>query len=122
VGETVLALGTGGVSIFAMQFAKAAGARVIATSSSDAKLEKARAIGATDTINYKIHPDWEFEVKRLTDGRGVDHVIEIGGPGTLERSIVSARPGGVISLIGVLADGSTIDLRPIIGGAASRAA
>ena len=86
-GQSVLILGTGGVSVFALQFAHAAGARVIATSSSDAKLERARALGASDGINYKTHPDWQDEVKRLTGGRGVDHVVEVGGPGTLARSL-----------------------------------
>jgi NADPH:quinone reductase-like Zn-dependent oxidoreductase len=102
-GQTVLALGTGGVSIFAAQFANVAGARVIVTSSSDEKLEVARRLGASETINYAQHPDWDKEVMRLTEGRGVDHVIEVGGKGTIERSVASVRPGGVISLIGVLA-------------------
>ena len=114
-GETVLTLGTGGVSIFAIQFARAAGARVIATSSSDAKLERARALGAHATINYRAHPDWEREVARLTDGAGVDHVVEIGGTGTLPRSIASTRAGGHIGLIGLLAQGEPIDPLAILG-------
>ncbi|WP_232628290.1 zinc-dependent alcohol dehydrogenase family protein [Methylobacterium sp. Leaf118] len=114
-GETVLTLGTGGVSIFAIQFARAAGARVIATSSSDAKLEKARALGAHDTINYRTHPDWEREVRRLTDGVGVDHVVEVGGTGTLPRSIAATRAGGQIGLIGLLAQGEAIDPLAILG-------
>jgi NADPH:quinone reductase-like Zn-dependent oxidoreductase len=114
-GETVLALGTGGVSVFAIQFAKAAGARVIATSSSDAKLEKAKALGAHETINYTTHPDWEREVRRLTGGAGVDHVVEVGGTGTLPRSIASTKAGGHIGLIGLLAEGEAIDPLAILG-------
>jgi NADPH:quinone reductase-like Zn-dependent oxidoreductase len=101
-GETVLALGTGGVSLFALQIAKLHGARVILTSSSDAKLERARALGADDTINYVSHPDWEKRVLELTGGRGVDHVVEVGGAGTLEKSCLAARHGGSVWLIGVL--------------------
>ena len=101
-GETVLIIGTGGVSIFALQFARLAGARVIALSSSDAKLERARKLGADAGINYRSTPDWETEVLRLTQGRGVDHVIEVGGAGTLGRSIAAAAAGGRIQLIGVL--------------------
>lgn len=104
-GDSVLLLGTGGVSIFALQFARAAGARVIQTSSSDDKLERARALGAADTINYRQHPEWQDEVQRLTDGRGVDHVVEVGGAGTLPRSLASARMGGAVNLIGVLTGG-----------------
>lgn len=112
-GGTVLVLGTGGVSIFALQFAHAAGARVIATSSSDAKLERARALGASETINYKRQPDWEKEVLRLTGGRGVDHVIEVGGAGTLARSVACTRFGGSVDLIGVLTGGQ-IDPAPVM--------
>lgn len=101
-GDTVLVLGTGGVSIFALQFAKLMGATVIATSSSDEKLERVRALGADHTINYKAEPEWGAAVKRLTDGRGVDHVVEVGGPGTLPQSIIAVRIGGHISLIGTL--------------------
>lgn len=118
-GETVLTLGTGGVSIFAIQLAHAAGARVIATSSSDEKLEKARALGADETINYRTHPDWEKEVRRLTGGAGVDHVVEIGGTGTLPRSIAATRPGGHVGLIGLLAQGEPIDPLAILGGSCS---
>jgi NADPH:quinone reductase-like Zn-dependent oxidoreductase len=102
LGDSVLTLGTGGVSLFALQFAKAAGARVIATSSSDEKLEKLRRLGADDVINYKAVPQWGQKVKDLTDGRGVDHVVEVGGPGTLTQSIAACRTGGHIALIGVL--------------------
>jgi NADPH:quinone reductase-like Zn-dependent oxidoreductase len=113
-GQTVLTLGTGGVSVFAIQFAHAAGAKVLTTSSSDDKLAKVRAIGASETINYNTYPEWDGEVRRLTHGRGVDHVIEIGGAGTLPRSIASARPGSVINLIGMLAGGTQIDPKTIL--------
>jgi len=102
-GDTVLALGTGGVSIFALQMAKAMGATVIVTSSSDEKLGRARALGADHTINYTTTPDWGAAVKDWTGGRGVDHVIEVGGAGTLPQSIAAVAIGGHISLIGVLA-------------------
>lgn len=102
-GDTVLALGTGGVSIFALQLAKAMGATVIVTSSSDDKLKRARALGADHTINYTTTPDWGAAVKDWTGGRGVDHVIEVGGAGTLPQSIAAVAIGGHISLIGVLA-------------------
>ncbi|AOL19064.1 NAD(P)-dependent alcohol dehydrogenase [Xanthomonas citri pv. malvacearum] len=101
-GDSVLVLGTGGVSIFALQLAKATGARVIATSSSDEKLEKVRALGADHVINYRQHPEWSAQVLDITEGRGVDHVVEVGGPGTLTQSIRAARVGGHIALIGVL--------------------
>jgi NADPH:quinone reductase-like Zn-dependent oxidoreductase len=101
-GDTVLILGTGGVSLFALQFAKAAGARVIATSSSEEKLEKLKRLGADNVINYKAVPDWGQKAKDLTDGRGVDHVIEVGGPATLSQSITACRTGGHIALIGLL--------------------
>lgn len=102
-GDTVLLLGTGGVSIFGLQFAKAFGARVIITSSNNEKLAKARELGADETINYKTHPDWQVEARKLTQGRGVDIVLEVGGSGTLERSIQSVRVGGTVSLIGLMA-------------------
>ncbi|GHC23272.1 zinc-dependent alcohol dehydrogenase family protein [Aidingimonas halophila] len=101
-GDTVLVLGTGGVSIFALQFARMMNARVIATSSSDEKLERLREMGAEHTINYRTDPEWGKTVKSLTGGRGVDHVIEVGGPGTLPQSIDAVCIGGHISLIGVL--------------------
>ena len=99
-GDSVLLLGTGGVSIWALQLAKAAGLRAIITSSSDEKLQRARGIGAVATINYKTTPEWQDEVLRLTEGRGVDLVLEVGGQGTLSRSIASARMGGTIAIIG----------------------
>lgn len=102
-GDTVLVLGTGGVSIFALQFAIAMGATVIATSSSDEKLMRVRAMGASHTINYKTTPEWGAAVLEITGGRGVDHVVEVGGAGTLTQSITACRIGGHISLIGVLA-------------------
>jgi NADPH:quinone reductase-like Zn-dependent oxidoreductase len=101
-GDTVLVLGTGGVSVFALQIAKAIGATVVATSSSDEKLERVRALGADYTINYRQHEDWGTRVRDWTGGRGVDHIIEVGGPGTLPQSIAAIRIGGHISLIGVL--------------------
>jgi NADPH:quinone reductase-like Zn-dependent oxidoreductase len=101
-GDTVLVLGTGGVSIFALQFARAAGAEVIATTSSDAKAERLKSLGAAAVINYRTHPEWHEEVLRLTGGRGVDCVVEVGGSGTLDRSFKSLARGGKVALIGVL--------------------
>jgi NADPH:quinone reductase-like Zn-dependent oxidoreductase len=101
-GETVVALGTGGVSILTLQIAKMAGARVIITSSSDAKLERARELGADHLINYKRQPDWEKEVLDLTDGQGAEHVIDTGGIGTLPHSYQAVGPGGTVSVIGVM--------------------
>jgi len=102
-GQTVLVQGTGGVSVFALQFAKAAGARVIATSSSDAKLERMKALGADELINYKETPAWGMKALELTGGAGVDCVVEIGGAGTLDQSMMATRVGGHVALIGVLA-------------------
>ncbi len=102
-GSTVLVQGSGGVSVFALQFAKAAGARVIATSSSDAKLERLKALGADELINYKEVPAWGARALELTGGRGVDTVVEIGGAGTLDQSMMATRVGGHVALIGVLA-------------------
>ncbi|MFP4137267.1 MAG: zinc-dependent alcohol dehydrogenase family protein [Halomonas sp.] len=101
-GDTVLVLGTGGVSIFALQFARLMGARVIATSSSNEKLARLRELGAEQVINYREDPEWGRTVKALTGGEGVDHVVEVGGPGTLPQSIEAVRIGGHIALIGVL--------------------
>lgn len=101
-GDTVLTLGTGGVSIFALQIAKQFGARVIATSSSDEKLERAIELGADETINYRARENWDKAVLELTDGIGVDHVVEVGGTGTLTRSVKAVRVGGHIALIGAL--------------------
>lgn len=102
-GETVLVQGTGGVSIYGLQIAKAYGCTVIATSSSDAKLERLKALGADHLINYKSEPAWGAAAAKLTGGRGVDHILEIGGSGTLPESINATRNGGHIALIGVLA-------------------
>ncbi|MEO8558208.1 MAG: NAD(P)-dependent alcohol dehydrogenase [Rhodospirillales bacterium] len=99
-GEFVLVQGTGGVSLFALQFAKMAGAQVIITSSSDEKLEKAKKLGADFLINYRSQPDWDKQVNKITEGRGVDHVMEVGGALTLEKSIRSTKLGGQIALIG----------------------
>jgi NADPH:quinone reductase-like Zn-dependent oxidoreductase len=101
-GDTVLVQGTGGVSIFALQLAKAAGANVIATSSSDEKLERVKALGADHVINYKQVEAWGPKALEITGGRGVDCVVEVGGPGTLDQSMLAARIGGHIALIGVL--------------------
>lgn len=107
-GQTVLLLGTGGVSIFALQFATLIGARAIITSSSDEKLERARALGAWQTVNYRQRPDWEQAVLDATDGQGVDLTVETGGGGTLARSVACTRIAGTIGLIGVLS-GGTLD-------------
>jgi NADPH:quinone reductase-like Zn-dependent oxidoreductase len=101
-GETVLVQGTGGVSIFALQFAKMAGATVIATSSSAEKLAKLEALGADHLIDYRKNPNWGEIARGFTDGRGADHVIDVGGPATLEQSMIAARIGGHVALIGIL--------------------
>ncbi|HKA18855.1 MAG TPA: NAD(P)-dependent alcohol dehydrogenase [Blastocatellia bacterium] len=106
-GETVLLQGTGGVSIFALQFAKLSGARVIITSSSDEKLERAKALGADLGINYSTTPDWDKQAKRLTGGTGVDHIIEVGGAGTFANSLRAIKIGGHIALIGNLSGNAT---------------
>jgi NADPH:quinone reductase-like Zn-dependent oxidoreductase len=110
-GDRLLIQGTGGVSLFALQFAKMHGARVIATSSSDAKLARALALGASDGINYKTTPDWEDKARALT-GEGVDHIVEVGGAGTLGKSLRAVRTGGLISLIGVLT-GAANQVNPV---------
>jgi NADPH:quinone reductase-like Zn-dependent oxidoreductase len=102
-GDTVLVQGTGGVSIFALQFAKARGASVIVTSSSDAKLERAKALGADHLINYRAVPEWGAQALELTGGRGVDVVVEVGGEGTINQSLTAARVGGSVVIIGILA-------------------
>ena len=118
-GQTVLVLGTGGVSIFALQFAKMHGARVIITSSSDAKLARAKALGADETINYRTTPDWEKEVFRLTDKAGADHVVEVGGTDTFPKSLRAVAMGGTISVIGgVSGFTSSVPLRDILGKSA----
>jgi len=117
-GDSVLLLGTGGVSVWALQLAKAAGLRAIMTSSSDEKLERARVLGADAAINYTTIPEWQDEVLRLTSGRGVDLVLEVGGRGTLARSVASARMGGTIAIIGGLSGfGGELNPLALIGGA-----
>lgn len=101
-GESILVLGTGGVSVFALQIGVAMGCPVIVTSSSDEKLGLARKLGATHAINYRTLPDWEKEIHRLTNRRGVDHVVEVGGGGTLAKSLASVAAGGHVALVGVL--------------------
>jgi len=101
-GETVLAMGTGGVSIFALQLAKAVGARVILTSSHDEKLARGKALGADAVINYRTTPDWDVAARALTGGRGVDHILEVGGAATLPTSLNAVRPGGHLTLVGLL--------------------
>ncbi|HYY97934.1 MAG TPA: NAD(P)-dependent alcohol dehydrogenase, partial [Pyrinomonadaceae bacterium] len=105
-GDAILTLGTGGVSAFAVQFARMHGARIISTSSSDEKLARVLELGADETVNYRKTPDWDEEVLRLTEGVGVDHVVEVGGAGTLAKSVNAARVGGLVSLIGVLTGGA----------------
>jgi NADPH:quinone reductase-like Zn-dependent oxidoreductase len=113
-GATVLVLGTGGVSVVAAQFALAAGLRPIATSSSVKKLERLRSLGVTDVVDYRQTPEWHDEVLRLTGGEGADHIVDVGGAGTLPRSFQAVKIGGTISLIGFLAGAPNIDPLPIL--------
>jgi NADPH:quinone reductase-like Zn-dependent oxidoreductase len=114
-GDTILVQGTGGVSLFALQFAKLAGARVVVTSSSDAKLARARDLGADILINYKTTPEWGDAARKQVGGSGIDHVVEVGGAGTLAQSMRAVRAGGRISIIGVLAGGGgQISLLPLL--------
>jgi len=113
-GETVLTLGTGGVSLFAAQFARLAGARVIVTSGSEAKIERLRAMGITDVVNYRATPDWEKAVMELTDGQGADHVLELGGAGTFRKSLLALRVGGRLYAIGNLAGEAQINPQMIL--------
>ena len=108
-GQTLVTLGTGGVSLFAAQFGLMTGARVIATTGSEEKVARLRALGVTDVIDYRATPDWDRRVRELTDGVGADLVIEVGGPGSLARSIAAIRYCGHISAVGNLAGKSTID-------------
>lgn len=110
-GDTVLLLGTGGVSVWALQLAKAAGLRVLITSSDDAKLARARALGADATINYRRTPDWEHAVLGLAPG-GVDRVLEVGGPDTLARSLAATRVGGTLAVVGRLTGKAPVDFDP----------
>lgn len=112
--DTILLQGTGGVSIFALQLASVLGCRIIITSSSDGKLEKAKELGATDFINYKKTEDWDKEVLNLTEKRGVDHIVEVGGAGTLQKSINAVRMGGHIAVIGVLSGKGDFDPTSIL--------
>ena len=115
-GETVLVQGSGGVSVFALQLAKLAGAQVIATTSSAAKMEKLKALGADAVINYREEPEWGSVVRRLTGDRGVDHVVEVGGPATLAQSITACRVGGHVAVIGVLSGiDSQLPLKQALG-------
>lgn len=109
-GDLVLVQGTGGVSLFALQFAKLAGAEVIATSSSDEKLQKAKVLGADHGINYRSNPEWGRAARAISGGKGLDHIVEVGGAGTLNQSIRAIRPGGTISMIGVLSGPMSNDL------------
>ncbi|MBX9678050.1 MAG: NAD(P)-dependent alcohol dehydrogenase [Gemmataceae bacterium] len=111
-GDTVLTLGTGGVSLFALQFAKMHGARVISTTGSPGKIERSRQLGASEVIDYKQTPEWAEAVRQLTGGRGVDHVVEVGGAGTLPQSIAAVRLGGTVTLIGVLSAASQGGFNP----------
>ena len=114
-GDTVLVLGSGGVSIFALQFARMFGARVIATSGSQAKAERAKKMGAQAVIDYRAVPDWDHEVMKLTGGRGVDITVEVGGAGTLPRSFMATRIAGRIAVIGLLTGaGAQVDPMPIL--------
>jgi NADPH:quinone reductase-like Zn-dependent oxidoreductase len=114
-GDTVLVQGTGGVSLFALQFAKLQGAYVIATSSSDGKLQRARDLGADEVINYITTPEWGKRAAEIVDGEGVDHVVEVGGAGTLPQSLRAVRAGGTLALIGVLSGLNVeISLGPIV--------
>ena len=113
-GMTVLTQGTGGVSCCAIQLASAAGARVIATSSTEEKLKAAKVMGATDLVNYKATPEWANEVLKLTGGRGVDLVVEVGGAATIEQSLRATRQGGTVVVIGILTASKQMDLVPAI--------
>ena len=113
-GKTVLLQGTGGVSIFSLQFAKSLGARVLITSGNDAKLARAIEMGADAGVNYKTNPDWDKWAKQQTEGAGVGLVVEVGGPGTLDRSVRAVKYGGRITLIGVLAGGSSFNPTPLL--------
>ncbi|KAI0350994.1 NAD-P-binding protein [Trametes cingulata] len=112
-GDTVLVQGTGGVSIFGLQLAVASGATVIATSSSDEKLKIAKELGAAHTINYKTTPNWDEEVLKITKGRGVDYVIEVGGSGTIMKSVNCVRYGGTVSLIGFVTGRGDVSELPV---------
>jgi NADPH:quinone reductase-like Zn-dependent oxidoreductase len=111
-GDTVVVQGTGGVSVFGLQFARMSGARVIATTGSDNKIERLRELGASEVINYKTTPDWDKPVMQLTGGRGADHILDVGGAGTLTRALSAIRPGGFITVIGLLS-GRSGEINPL---------
>ena len=116
-GQTVLVQGTGGVSLFALQIARMSGATVILTSSSDEKLDRGRRLGAAHTVNYRSTPDWDKSAKDLTHNNGVDHIVEVGGQGTIAKSLNAVRPAGHVHVIGVLSGtdaGPGIDVRSIL--------
>ncbi|CAI7592449.1 unnamed protein product [Penicillium discolor] len=113
-GISILTQGTGGVSSFAIQLAAAAGASIIATSSSDEKLKVSKQLGATHLINYHKTPNWSEEVLRITNGRGVDHVVNVAGSSTIEESLLSVRQGGVVSVLGMLSESKKTDLVPML--------
>jgi NADPH:quinone reductase-like Zn-dependent oxidoreductase len=113
-GDSVLVQGTGGVSIFALQFARLAGARVIATSSSESKMARLLEMGASNVINYRTTPDWDKPVRQLTGGRGVDMIVEVGGAGTLPLSTRAIKLGGYIALIGVLTGAGDFNPIPLL--------
>lgn len=119
-GRTLLVLGTGGVSLFAVQIARSFGNRVIVTSSSDEKLARAKALGADEGVNYVTHPDWDHEVQRLTQGRGADWIVETGGAKTFQRSLNALAPAGRISLVGRLTGVTdNVNIQPLVYKAAS---
>ncbi len=114
-GDVVLVQGTGGVSLFALLYAKLHGAEVILTSSSDEKLQRGKELGADHLVNYRQTPDWAKAAREITAGRGLDHVVEVGGAGTLEQSIRAVRPSGIVSLIGVLSGAAgALNLGPVV--------
>jgi NADPH:quinone reductase-like Zn-dependent oxidoreductase len=117
-GDTVLLLGTGGVSVLGLQIAKAAGLSAIITSSSDQKLQRARELGADHTINYTTTPEWHEEVLRVTDGQGANVVLEVGGKGTVNRSVLAAAMGGTVAIIGgVSGFGGEVNPAALLSGA-----
>jgi NADPH:quinone reductase-like Zn-dependent oxidoreductase len=113
-GDTVLTQGSGGVAVFALQFARILGARVIATTSTAEKAERLKALGASEVINYTETPDWDEKARELTDGRGVDCVVEIGGPGTITMSLKALAVAGHVSLIGASLSVSGTGLDPLL--------
>jgi len=113
-GETVLTQGSGGVSVFALRFAQLLGARVIATTFTAEKAERLKALGASEVINYAETPDWDEKARELTDGRSIDCIVEIGGPGTIAKSLKALAVGGHVSLVGASLSASGIMLDPLL--------